>query len=340
MFSCILHLFFQVHAEDINELPDVLVEKVSLLPDLLRKSRAQSTDKNYTSAFIRFQKWILCNGLGSGDALPAKTLTVALYLASLIQTAKSPAPVIAAFYGIKWFHELYGLVSPTNSKLVINVLESAKRILARPTNRKEPLDIIIIEQMYDSLYVDKDIKSQRIICAVLVAFSGFLRSSELLNIKVSDVVFHDTYMAIFIESSKTDKYRDGAWVVIAKTGTKLCPVGNVQKLILWCGMSGDDFLFCNICLTKTGYKMRKNNKRITYSNLRQLFLDAIAPHVPDVHKYCLHSLRSGGATIAANNGVKDRLFKRHGRWTSESAKDMYIKDNVHERLSVSLCLGL
>lgn len=34
-----------------------------------------------------------------------------------------------------------------------------------------------------------------------------------------------------------------------------------------------------------------------------------------------HSLRSGVASAAANNNVKDRLFKRHGRWISESAKD-------------------
>ena len=41
----------------------------------------------------------------------------------------------------------------------------------------------------------------------------------------------------------------------------------------------------------------------------------------------LHSLRAGRATAAANAGVPDRLFKRHGRWKSESAKDGYIKDS-------------
>jgi hypothetical protein len=33
----------------------------------------------------------------------------------------------------------------------------------------------------------------------------------------------------------------------------------------------------------------------------------------------LHSLRSGGATQAANNNVSDRLFKAHGCWRSENA---------------------
>jgi len=54
----------------------------------------------------------------------------------------------------------------------------------------------------------------------------------------------------------------------------------------------------------------------------------------------VYSLRSGGATAAANAGVPDRLFKRHGRWRSESAKDGYVKDSVSSLLSVSRRLGL
>ena len=33
------------------------------------------------------------------------------------------------------------------------------------------------------------------------------------------------------------------------------------------------------------------------------------------------------------------MLKRHGRWSSESAKDGYIKDSVEERLKVSRSLG-
>ena len=54
----------------------------------------------------------------------------------------------------------------------------------------------------------------------------------------------------------------------------------------------------------------------------------------------LHSLRSGGATAAANEGVPDRLFKRHGRRKSENAKDGYVKDKLSALLSVSMNLGL
>ena len=60
----------------------------------------------------------------------------------------------------------------------------------------------------------------------------------------------------------------------------------------------------------------------------------------DPNNFGLHSARSGGATCAANNGVRDRLFKRHGRWKSTSAKDSYVKDNLESLLTVSQNLGL
>ena len=52
------------------------------------------------------------------------------------------------------------------------------------------------------------------------------------------------------------------------------------------------------------------------------------------------TLGQAGATAAANAGVSDRLFKQHGRWKSESAKDGYIKDSTEKQLKVSKQLGI
>ena len=43
---------------------------------------------------------------------------------------------------------------------------------------------------------------------------------------------------------------------------------------------------------------------------------------------------------AANAGVSDRLFKIHGRWRSDNAKDGYIEDSMDKRLSVTRQLGI
>ena len=56
--------------------------------------------------------------------------------------------------------------------------------------------------------------------------------------------------------------------------------------------------------------------------------------------YGLHSLRAGGASAAAQAGVPDRLFRQHGRWRSETAKDGYVEDSIENRLSVSKCIGI
>lgn len=54
----------------------------------------------------------------------------------------------------------------------------------------------------------------------------------------------------------------------------------------------------------------------------------------------LHSLRSGGATAAANAGVNDRCWKRHGRWKGDNSKDRYVADSLDSRLSVSKLLSI
>ena len=54
----------------------------------------------------------------------------------------------------------------------------------------------------------------------------------------------------------------------------------------------------------------------------------------------LQCLRAGGATKIAKMGVPDRLFKQHGNWKSENAKDGYNDDFVENRLSVTKQLVL
>ena len=97
-------------------------------------------------------------------------------------------------------------------------------------------------------------------------------------------------------------------------------------------------LFCQLSKTKFGYKPR--SKGLSCTRLRELVLEAFKDIVPDISPIGTHSLRSGGATAAVNSGIPDRLFKRHGRWSSDSAKDCYVKDPLSSRLSVSKTLGI
>ena len=63
------------------------------------------------------------------------------------------------------------------------------------------------------------------------------------------------------------------------------------------------------------------NKPISGSTIRGAFCQDLQSLGPEPFKFGLRSLRSGGATMAANNGVNDRVFHRHDRWKSEQAED-------------------
>ena len=120
-------------------------------------------------------------GVKKGDvdvgAEPAY-INYCLYLASIIQTASSPSPVLTVYYSVKFYHDLYGCLSPTESSLLVNVLEAAKRKLAKSISKKEPVTIALLQSVYSRLFVDSNIYNQRIICAMLIAFVGFSRNSD------------------------------------------------------------------------------------------------------------------------------------------------------------------
>jgi integrase len=222
------------------------------------------------------------------------------------------------------------------------MLEGAKRRLSVPIKKKEPITPDLLSKMCDNMFCIKQLFTQRTINACLLAYSGFLRVSKLLNIQSCDILFYQKHMFVFIQKRKIDIYRDGDTIVIARTGNKLCPVQNLEMYLEWsCNPSDSDvYLFRNLTKSKDHFIFRKDNKPLSYTKMRELFIEAISSFVPHIKSFGLHSLRAGGATAACNFGISDILPKRHGRWKSETAKDGYVKDSFSDRILVSLNLGL
>ncbi len=54
-----------------------------------------------------------------------------------------------------------------------------------------------------------------------------------------------------------------------------------------------------------------------------------------VEKFGMHSMRSGGATLAANSGVPDRLWMEHGGWKSFRSAVGYVKTSSEVKASVT-----
>jgi hypothetical protein len=150
-------------------------------------------------------------------------------------------------------------------------------------------------------------------------------------------------MSIFIEKSKTDRYREGNSVAISRTPEITCPVRMVARYLQLANIadSSQEFLFrpISFCKKKSTYVLR-GEKCISYTTARDIFMNAIQAIGLDKCKYSLHSLRAGGASSAANFGISDRIFKKHGRWSSDTAKDGYVTENLSIKLSVTKNLGI
>ena len=69
-------------------------------------------------------------------------------------------------------------------------------------------------------------------------------------------------------------------------------------------------LFRPITRTRSRVSLRRQGS-LSYMRERELVKETPRRAGLDPSKYGLHSLRSGGSTVAANAGVPDRAFKWH-----------------------------
>ena len=211
--------------------------------------------------------------------------------------------------------------------------------------KKEPITAEHIRKIFAIIGKEScSIPNLRTFPIVVLSFAGFFGYSEVSELKCCDIEWHDTYIKLFVEKSKTDVYRDGHWLLIAKLQSPICPVKMLNLYISRTELNknSEEHLFRAMTWLKKQNKhiLKKQDKPISYSTARTNMLEMIDKIGLDKKLFGLHSLRAGGASAAANEGVPDRLFKRHGRWKSEKAKDGYVKDKLSELLSVSLSPGL
>ena len=177
----------------------------------------------------------------------------------------------------------------------------------------------------------------------LLCFAGFFRINELLSVRLKHITFLPEHIEIFLPHAKTDQHRDWEVVYIARTGTKYCPVFNLEIFLLKAKLEIDRdkeaFLIPTLHKTKKGHNASKT-RGISYSRAYEIFHENLHICQIDSSSYGLHSYRAGGTTQASNNGVSERLISKHGRWSADTSRNGYIKDSKKKRLRVTQSLEL
>ena len=190
-----------------------------------------------------------------------------------------------------------------------------------------------------------NLKDLRLATMCILSFAGLFRSKELLNIRVRDIEWFDDHFVVHVPESKTDIYRRGQDVFIAKSSGDSCPAVLLDRYTESerQGMARIQILFRNVIYLKSTNSYILGKKTVSYSRFRELLKACLKELGYNNTLYGLHSFRAGGATTIAKNledGNKERLLKLHGRWKSDISKDMYIQEGREERLLVSKSLDL
>jgi len=70
----------------------------------------------------------------------------------------------------------------------------------------------MIKTLVEASNLDISLNSRNV-SIFLLAVASFLRIEEVLHIKYSDITFHNTYVAMKVDRSKTDELRKGNEVI-------------------------------------------------------------------------------------------------------------------------------
>ncbi|KAK3272017.1 hypothetical protein CYMTET_19662 [Cymbomonas tetramitiformis] len=315
-------------------------------------TREASTMRGYSRVFVRYQAF--CQDRDPPRVpVPADPVTVAMYLQYIANAARTFSVVKTASAMVFTAHDL-ALVpadrNPTSHRLVAAVREAAHRRLGdRRLSRKEPLEFAFVQSGARCWLMLGGVTRQMFATLGLDMWTGFWRYDCAEKVRLRDMKFCETHMTTFLEKRKTDKYRYGQLVEVARAaeGQPLCPVEVSQRWVdtqIARGVQPDEPLFQQI----DGRRFQRDpsadcltGKRLDYPQLRRYLFRMLGEASgldPDALRqlYGTQSLRSGGATaVAAADQVTDFEFNQYGGWSSSAAAATYKATNLNRRLAVS-----
>ena len=308
-----------------------------LMPGALSSAKAASTMKRYCPSWGYLKEWCAGHDL---SFLPAAPLTVALYLLMLTQKANSFSTIKMASAAIAAFHSFASQPEVTTAPIVNAIREHAKRKLPDGVNKKEPLPWEKVEEVC-KLLAERPASSGRLrnlslAAAISLGFCGFLRYDDLSRLTVEQITVSPDLESLEIQlgTRKNSPYRSGGDITVTAVNGFADPVQLVAILIRHAGLvDGSRPLFSAV--TRCQGREVYGSTPISYGCLRVAMLEVFLEVGLPKEKFGTHSMRSGGATLAANSGVPDRLWMEHGGWKSFRSAVGYVKTSKKAKASIT-----
>ena len=290
----------------------------------IRCSISQSTVKHYKSDLNHFHDWLIKTG--RSEQLPHPVETIADYISYLDDSDFRMKTIERRIQAISWIHRMNDYhLPPTKHEVVRVVLQGIRRRRAEDgrsatARSKQPITVEMLQHMVDQCD-QSNIRGTRDRSLLLMCFSSALRRSELMSLKVDDVMITSKGADITVRRSKTDQTGEGEMVCITRSGSDYCPV---SALIKWLTESGvnDGYIFRRISSADNVLKHGLSLDGKTLANKVKEYAKKAGYNPAAVSG---HSLRSGMLTSAAENGADLIPLAQHARHKNVSQTMHYIR---------------
>lgn len=312
-------------------------------------SKAENTFKKYRTPWKRWIKWSVTRSRRGEPTptLPATPFDVALFLVHLANDPNKYKTVVeTAVTAINFAHRINNFPEPYGH-LAKAVNEAIKRERGCPVKKAKPLTTEILRSIAEVWALPAAPLWQNMMITMMsVGFGAFLRLDELSSVRRSDVVFYKDHMRIFVRKSKTDQYRIGYWVIVARSTNFFNPVTLMENYIQRLQPGPEEYLFRTIwrrTLQTTGVESlgtRKLSSQDYHTYSRKALIEVVGMSPQEAELYKGHSLRRGGATAAALARVPAPLRRIQGNWASQKSADGYVGPRPRDAMRVTRAMGL
>lgn len=297
-----------------DESNQVVRQEAESLRHYLQAATSDNTRKAYRSAIRQFEKW--------GGRLPTDRDSIVKYLLVKAESL-NPRTLDLHLMAISQWRHYQGITDPVRDPLVRKTMDGIRRTHGQPKHKAKALRLEHVAQMVKHLQQLPEIKKKyRDIALVLTGFFGAFRRSELVAIKVGDLVWEPEGLIIRLPRSKTDQQTTGLARALPFAGNPACcPAKAIKK-------------WTEVADITTGPLFRPVN-RWDQMQAKSLNPGAVNDLLKTLGNTCQfdfapelssHSFRCGLSTSAARERVDFELIKKQGGWKNDATVWGYIEE--------------
>lgn len=300
----------------------------------IRDGIPENTLRAYGRVARQFEQWCTEHGR---TPWPTSSVVLADYVAHLADLNRAPATIKSAMGAISALNQAAG-----HPPLGKDVTKAARLVLTGHRKSREPgaterqappITRDRLRAMSAAAREDGTLAGRRDQALLVLGWCLAARESELTVLRIQDVQIADDGLHVRIRWSKTDKNALGETVFVpAGEHVDTDPVGLVRAYLAALAERGVDVSQGPLLRAVTKDDRPRTLKSVVskdgveqhYGGLSPAAVDPLIQRcarragLPNPGSYTGHSLRSGFATQAAEDGIPLGVWAKHGRWDPKS----------------------